>query len=85
MCRESYNRDQKKFNKNLETDLNTIYKPLKNQNKGGIEALKDSEGKLKTEPKKVAEIHAKELTKEVKQEGGYRAPRKFRNLTVLNI
>ena len=65
MCKESYVKDQRKFNQNLEKDLNAIYKPLKNQNKGGIEALKDKDVKLETEPKKVAVIHAEELTKTI--------------------
>ena len=48
MCKETYAKEQKKFNQNLEKDPNAIYKPLKNQNKCGIEALKDREGKERT-------------------------------------
>ena len=54
-----------KFNKNLENDVNAIYRPLKNQTKGNIEALKDELGNFQTSLKKVPEMHAKELTKKI--------------------
>ena len=49
MCKENYIRKQKEFEYNLENDRNAIYRPLKDQSKGIIEALRDDDNVLKTD------------------------------------
>ena len=65
MCKQTYEKEQRDYNKLLETDRNAIFQPLKNQGTGNIEALRDEDGNLETNPQKVAEIHAKELRKTI--------------------
>ena len=68
MCKENYVREQRAFENGLKKDRNAIYRPLKNKNRGNIEALKDEDNILQTSPRKVVEIHAKALTKIISKE-----------------
>ena len=58
MCKENYIRKQKEFEHRLESDRSAIYRPLKDQVKGNIEALRDEDDLLHTEPIEVAGLHA---------------------------
>ena len=68
MCKETYVKEQKAFEDGLKKDRNAVYRPLKNQNKGNIEALKDEDDILQTSPSKVVEVHARALTKIIAKE-----------------
>ena len=68
MCKENYVKNQRAFEEGLKKDRNAVYRPLKNQNKGNIEALKDENDVLQTSPSKVVEVHARALTKIIAKE-----------------